>query len=214
MALHLKKYTYSILGFLALFAFVLVPDVVFSFFNTSFELSSSISGKNIIIAMLIAFFINFSASKKTIIFIISLCFLMQATQLAYFHYFGVFYGGYDLTGLLAGEAATVAAMADGTNILLVPLAVSFALYLAALVFYLLFFSKTKKLPFLSVLFVIALLVPFLQALSSDTSQKFQPNSTHLSIKNGLYAISYFSAQKVEHLFESGENSSLETEKIE
>src|SRR5690554_1262240 len=210
MALQLKKYTYSILGFLALFAFVLIPDVVFSFFNASFELSSSISGKNIIIALLIAFFINFSASKKTIIFIISLCFLMQATQLAYFHYFGVFYGGYDLPRLLIGEAATVAAVVDNTNTLLVP----FALYLAALVFYLLFFSKTKKLPFLSVLFVIALLVPFLQSLSSDTSQKFQPNSTHLSIKNGLYALSYFSAQKIEHLFESSDSSSPETESLE
>lgn len=214
MAFHLKKYTYSILGFLALFAFVLIPDVVFSFFNTSLEISSSVSGKNIIIAMLIAFFINFSASKKTIIFILTLCFLMQVTQLAYFHYFGVFYGGYDIARFLSEQPTSASAEVDKSSLLLVSLAVSFVLYLAALVFYLLCFNKIKKLPFLTVLFVIALLVPFLQVLSSDTSQKFQPNSTHLSIKNGLYAISYLAAQEIESLFEPRQDNLLQNEGLE
>ncbi len=207
MAFHFKKYSNSILGLLALFAFVFIPDVIFGLFNSSFETSSI--GKNIIIAMLIAFFINFSASKKTIVFIITLCFLMQITQLAYFYYYGVYYSGYDITLLLSNKRDLLSTMTIAPSLLIASLAASVLFYAVALVVYLQLFSKTLKLPYLSVLFVIALLVPFLQALSSDTSQKFQPNSSHLSIKNSLYAISFFAAQEIERVFELSQDNPAE-----
>lgn len=194
MALQLKKYTYGILGFIALLAFILLPDVIYGFFNTAFHTSAA--GKNAIIAMLLALFINFSASKTTTVFIITLCFLMQATQLAHFHYFGAFYGAFDIALMFKETRHVFATAVDIYSFLALPIAVSFVFYLLALTVNLKFFKKTPKLPFLSVLFVIALLVPFLQALSSDTSQKFQPNATHLSIKNSLYAVSYFAALEV------------------
>lgn len=202
MAFHFKNYTNSIIGFIILFVFVLVPDVIFHILNLTFDTSAI--GKSIIIAMLIALFINFSAAKKTIVSIITLCFLMQITQLVYFHCYGVFYGGDEIALMLSDKHEVLTTIAETSNISIVALIASFALYVASLVVYVTLFSKTPKMPYLSVLFIIALLVPFLQALSSDTSQKFQPNSTHLSIKNGLYAISFFAAQEIESVFDTNQ----------
>lgn len=205
MVFHFKKYISSIVGFIALFAFVLLPDVIFGVVNPAFETSAT--GKNIFIAALIALFFNFSASRITTVFVLTMCFLMQATQLAHFYHFGTLYSAFDIASLFEEAPELFASVTDLFKLLAIPVALSFVFYVIALVVHLKLFKKTPKLPFLSVLFVIALLVPFLQALSGDTAQKFQANETHLSIKNSLYGMSYFAANEVKALLDITEETS-------
>lgn len=198
MALYFRKYKYSILGFMAFLAFVVVPDLSMAWLNSS--LAATLSFKNLIIAALIAFFVSFSASKKTIVVIASLCVVMQATQLLHLYGQGSFYAGTEIASIISEPREVLLAPAASIGVWWLILAVSVIAYLLALAVYLLTFKKTKKIPYLSVLFVIALSVPFLQALSHDSASKFEPNPEHLSIKNGLYALSYFTAKEVKGLF--------------
>lgn len=198
MAFHFKNYKNSLLAFLAIFAFILLPDVVFNFINTAFQTSAT--GKNAVVAVVIALFINFSASKSTTVLVLVMCFVMQVSQLAYFNYFGAFYGAQDLMFAFQQPYTVFLSATETLGLFSLPVIVSSSFFLLALVVHLKLFKDTPKLPYLSVLFVVALLVPFLQALSSDAEQKFQPNSTQLAIKNSLYSLSSFAAKEIKTSF--------------
>ena len=204
MAFHFKNYKNSVLAFLAIFAFILLPDVIFNFINEAFQTGAT--SKNAIVAILIALFINFSASRVTTVVVLVMCFLMQVTQLAHFHSYGVFYSAHDIAQMFQAPHTVLPSVTDIFSLFLMPIIISFSFFLLALVVHLKFFKSTPKLPYLSVLFVVALLVPFLQALSSDAPQKFQPNSTHLAIKNSLYSLSYLAAKEVQTSLGVNQNS--------
>lgn len=194
MACNYKKYIGSLLSLTAFFAFVLLPDVIYGWMSESFQADTSL--KNIFIALIIALFLNFTASRRVSVGLLTLFFIMQASQLLYLHCYGSYYGASEIGVMLQGYM--VAPEQSLTNPVFwgVPIAASLVLYLVALAVHLFFFTESPKAPFLSLLFVVALLVPFLQALSEDTSGKFLPNSTHLSLKNSLYSASDYAAAKV------------------
>jgi glucan phosphoethanolaminetransferase (alkaline phosphatase superfamily) len=134
--------------------------------------------------------------SKPNIFIKGIFFVLiffQASQLMYFHYFGSFYSAFDLILAIRETTDALAGFWDVSLFLLIPLSIS--LILSSVAFFLYNKFSEKSLSFLSVNFLLCLVLcfPLLQSLKSSSSQKFQPNITQSAIKNGLYSFSYFIA---------------------
>lgn len=189
-----SKFKYNLWVFLALVAFLLLPDVIYSNMNSAYLAGAS--WRNLMVACLIAFFLTFSKGKKLGVFLLVLFFLMQATQLAHYQYFGVFYSAFDIALMFKELRDTFTTVADILGFLLKPLLLSVTFFALALTLYLSHNKKLKSIPYLSVFFLVALLIPFMQSFASKASQKFQPNVKEMAIKNSLYSTSYYLAREI------------------
>ncbi len=189
-----SKIKYNLWVFLALVVFLLLPDVIYSHINSAYLASAS--WRNLMVACLIAFFLTFAKGKKLGVFFLVLFFLMQATQLAHYQYFGVFYSAFDIALMFKELRDTFTTVADIFGFLLKPLLLSMTFFALALTLYLSLYNKVKRIPYLSLVFIVALCVPFMQSLASKASQKFQPNVAEMAVKNSLYSTSYYLAREI------------------
>ncbi len=121
---------------------------------------------------------------------------MQATQLMYFQYFGGFYSAFDIVLMMGETHDALIGFADALPYMVLPFALSMGFYVVAHLMYKKYQTQVFTLPYISILFILLLTLPFLQSLRSAASQKYQPNVAHSSIKNGLYSLSFFSARQV------------------
>lgn len=190
----LRSYQYNLYVFFSVVAFLFVPDFIYSLVNSSYLAGFAL--RNLAVAGLIAFLLTWSKGKKFGVGMLLLLFLMQATQLAHYQYFGVFYSAFDIALMFKEMRDTFTSFADIFSFFVKPILLSFCFFVIALWVFLKNYHKTKKIPYLTLIFVLALCVPFLQSLRAKASQKFQPNVAEFAIKNSLYSVSYFGAREI------------------
>lgn len=186
-----KKIVLTIASVVAITAFIILPDFIFGLMDPAYLAGTQIW--NVIVGAIVAVLIVMGRSKRIGIFILIAFFILQATELIHFRYFGVFYSAFDVKLFVHEYADTAQVVGSQAVYLLAPAAVSAALFIGALAFYLKTFGDAIKIRWISFFLVIALLWPLGQSLNEATSQKFQPNVTQSSLKNGLYSISYYIA---------------------
>ena len=184
----------TLVVWLSIAGFLLLPDLIFGLLHSTYLVKASIS--NVAIAFLLAGLITLSRSRWLAIVLLSVFFLMQATQLAHYRYFGVFYSGFDIALMFKEWGDTREAMADLGSFLFLPALLSALCYGIVLAVYHRYKTSIVTLPYLSALTLLLLCVPMMQALGSKASQKFQPNVTSLAVKNGHYSVSFFLARQL------------------
>jgi len=189
-----SRSTSSIWVFLTAGAFLLLPDVVFGLLHPAYM--AGISTGNLLMSVLLAFLITFARPRLFGQLLLSFLFLLQATELIHFRYFGVFYSGYEISLMFREFNDTVSAALDMWRYLLAPLFVSCLFFAIAIATHARHHRKGRHIPYLGLVGCIALLTPFAQTLAGKPSQKFQPNISALSMKNGYYAASYFMGRQI------------------
>ena len=186
------KYTLVVLA--TFWAFLLLPDMIYGLLNDNYRAGFDV--KSIAISLvLITLLLLSRASRFNIIALIFLGYA-QVSQLMYFHYFGGFYSAFDIVLMMAETQDALIGFVDALPYMAVPFGVSMVFYAVAHIAYKKYQSQVYTLPYVSILFVLILTLPFLQSIRSETSQKFQPNIAHSSMKNGLYSLSFFSARQL------------------
>ena len=179
---------------LTIACFLLVPDLIFGQLHSTYLVKASSS--NVLIALLLAALITLSRARLLGLVLLTVFFLMQATQLAHYRSFGVFYSGVDIARMFKELADTSDAIIDLGQFLLLPFLLSALCYCLAMLAYAKYKTRTVSLPYVSALTLVLLCVPLMQALGSKASQKFQPNVTTLALKNGHYSVSFFVARQL------------------
>ena len=190
----MQKIKPTLLVLLALWALVLLPDVILGFFNGNYL--AGYDAKSITITMLIMLFLMLSRTPKLNVVLLMCLALMQATQTMYFQYFGGFYSAFDMLLMLDEMHDAMIGFADGFRVMVLPLIISAIFYALAHFTYKKYQPNIVTLPYISIVLVLIFSLPFLQSLRSESSQKYQPNIAHSSVKNGLYSVSYFTARQV------------------
>lgn len=201
MPTNSKKLIFTLFSFLFVLAFCYLPDFIYGLLNSAYLTSTN--SKSFFIAVLLSVFITLIRPLVFKIGALVFLFLLQATQLANFQYFGGLYSAYDMVLMTHELHDTLINIQDAFWHLMMPVAFSLAFLLIAIFGVRICYHKSYTVPYLNWVFVLVLLVPFLQSLKSNASQKFQPNLTHLSIKNGLYSVSFFTAYQVKLVLGKG-----------
>ena len=182
----------SFLVFVVLALFVILPDIVYGLVNdkyiAGFDLKSSI------ITLLFVIFIILSRSYKLNVSILTLFFFWQSSQIMYFEYFGRFYSAFDIELMTREYHDAVLGFLDVADFLVLPAICSTLLFVASIYSLNKYRTQIITTKWGGYLLVVLVLLPFIQSLKSESSQKFQPNIAHSSLKNGLYSHSYFFAR--------------------
>lgn len=190
----MQKIKPTLLVLLALWALVLLPDVILGLFNSNYL--AGYDAKSISITMVLMLLLMLSRTPKFNVVLLLCLALMQATQTMYFQYFGGFYSAFDMLLMLDELHDAVIGFADGFRVMLLPLLITALFYGLAHFTYKKLQPSIITLPYISIVLVLLFSLPFLQSLRSESSQKYQPNIAHSSVKNGLYSASYFSARQI------------------
>ncbi len=178
----------------ALWALMLLPDMIYGLFNENYQ--SGYDVKSVTITLLLMVFLLLSRTPRLNAVIIFVLAYMQVTQLMYFQYFGGFYSAFDIVLMMAETQDALLGFVDAAPFMILPFALSAGFYLLAHLTYKKYQQEIVTLPYISILLVLFLFTPFLQSLRSEASQKYQPNISHSSIKNGLYSLSFFAARQL------------------
>lgn len=186
------KHTFFIL--LALWAFVIMPDVIYGMFNHNYL--AGYDFKSIVITLVLMVFMLLSRTPRLNKAVLLLLALMQATELMYFQYFGGFYSAFDMVLMMGEMHDALIGFADGLRFMLPAFFLSMSFYGLAYFTYNKYYKTSFTLPYIWVLFVLLLTLPFLQSLRSEASQKYQPNIAHSAMKNGLYSVSFFASRQL------------------
>lgn len=189
-----NKLKHTCFVLLALWAFVLLPDVLYGFANKNYL--SGYDTKSISITLLLMVFLLLSRTPRLNGVLIILLGLMQSTQLMYFQYFGGFYSAFDIVLMLGETHDALIGFVDALRYMVLPFAISILFTGLAFIVYKKYQPEIVTLPCVSILLVLLFSLPFLQSLRSEASQKYQPNIAHSSIKNGLYSSSFFTARQI------------------
>lgn len=184
----------------ALAAPVFAPDALFKFLQPGYAVV--LSPLAVAAAMLLAALIVLARSRAAGRAFIALVFVLQATQLAHHRYFGVFYSAFDIELLTKELRDTWLATIDLLPLLAPPLLISGACALLALLSFDALSARVvpvrrgwlQRTALAAAVLVLA--IPFVQAVGSSTSQRFQPNMMQLSVKNGLYSSAYFLGRRL------------------
>lgn len=193
----MQKIKHSLLILAALWAFVIMPDVIYGLFNHNYL--SGYDFKSIVITLVLMVFMLLSPTPKFNKAVLLILALMQATQLMYFTYFGGFYSAFDMVLMTHETHDALIGFADGLKFMLPAFFLSMAFYGLAYFTYNRFYKTSFTVPYIWVLFALLLTLPFLQSLRSEASQKYQPNIAHSAVKNGLYSVSFFTARQLKIL---------------
>lgn len=193
----MQKIKHTLLILLALWAFVILPDVIYGLFNHNYL--AGYDFKSIAITLVLMVFMLFSRTPKLNNVIIFALALMQATQLMYFAYFGGFYSAFDMVLMMGEMHDALIGFADGLKFMLPAFFLSMTFYGLAYFTYNKYNKTSMTISYSWVLLLLVLTLPFLQSLRSEASQKFQPNIAHSAIKNGLYSASFFAAREIKVL---------------
>lgn len=192
-----QKFKHTLLILLALWAFVIMPDVIYGLFNHNYL--AGYDFKSIVITLVLMVFMLLSPTPKFNKAVLLILALMQATQLMYFTYFGGFYSAFDMVLMTHETHDALIGFADGLKFMLPAFFLSMAFYGLAYFTYNRFYKTSFTVPYIWVLFALLLTLPFLQSLRSEASQKYQPNIAHSAMKNGLYSVSFFTARQLKIL---------------
>jgi glucan phosphoethanolaminetransferase (alkaline phosphatase superfamily) len=184
----------SLIALFALWAFMILPDILYGFFNSSYQAGYDV--KSISITCLLVTLILFSRTPKLNSAIIFIFALMQSTQLMYFQYFGGFYSAFDMVLMLSESHDAFIAFWDALPYMVLPFSLSAFFAVLAYKVYKRYQAEVITAPYISFVLVLMCTVPFLQSLRSEASQKYQPNIAHSSVKNGLYSVSFFTARQI------------------
>ncbi len=188
-----QKIKRTIFVLAVLWAFVLLPDIIYGLFDSNYI--AGLDAKSAAISVLLVTLLMFSRTPRLNLVVLSLFFIWQSSQLMYFQYYGAFYSAFDM-GLIFGEAYdALFGFLDVIQFLVIPWSLSAVFFAAAFYSYRRLHKDIVTVPYISVLFVLLMLVPLLQSIKSQSSQKFQPNIAHSSLKNGFYSYSYFFARE-------------------
>lgn len=122
----MQKIKPTLLVLLALWALVLLPDVILGIFNDNYL--AGYDAKSITITMLIMLFLMLSRTPKLNAVLILCLALMQATQTMYFQYFGGFYSAFDMLLMLDEMHDAMIGFADGFRVMILPLMISAFFY--------------------------------------------------------------------------------------
>ncbi|MFK3872846.1 phosphoethanolamine transferase [Pseudoalteromonas rhizosphaerae] len=190
----MQQFKHTLLTLLALWAFALMPDVIYGLFNHNYL--AGYNFKSIIITLLLMVFLLLSRTPKLNNIVLLIMALMQASELMYFQYFGGFYSAFDMVLMMGEMHDALIGFADGLKFMLPAFFLSMAFYGLAYFTYNKYHKTSFTVPYISVFFVLLLTLPFLQSLGSKSSQKYQPNIAHSAMKNGLYSVSFFSARQL------------------
>ncbi|GAA6136052.1 phosphoethanolamine transferase CptA [Oceaniserpentilla sp. 4NH20-0058] len=125
--------------------------------------------------------------------------LMQATQLMYFQYFGGFYSAFDIVLMMGEVHDTIIGFTDSLKFLLPVFGLTLFFYGVAFYTYKKYHLESYTFRYSWAVFVLILILPFIQSLNAKASQKFQPNIAHSAVKNGLYSVSFFTARQLKIL---------------
>lgn len=187
----------NILALGTLLTFSIIPDFIYSQFNPSYLVT--LNTKNISVSTLLMLLLFFSRTPKINLTILALFTLFQSTQLMYFHYYGTFYSGFDIILMLREMADALSGFIDVFSFLVWPLLLSLAFAIPAVIVYHKYSNSIRSSYWVTPLLILVLVTPTIQAINSNTSQKFQPNISHPAIKNGLYAFSYFISYQIKKI---------------
>jgi glucan phosphoethanolaminetransferase (alkaline phosphatase superfamily) len=188
-----QKFKRTLLVLSLLWAFVLLPDIIYGWFDAKYI--AGLDGKSAAISVLLVTLLMFSRTPRLNLVVLSLFFIWQSSQLMYFQYYGAFYSAFDM-GLIFAEAYdALFGFLDVIQFLVLPWCLSALFFAAAFYTYKRLHTQIVTVPYISVLFILLMLLPLLQSIKSDSSQKFQPNIAHSSLKNGFYSYSYFFARE-------------------
>lgn len=170
-----------------------MPDVIYSLFHSNYQAGYDL--KSIMITLVLMVFMALSPTPRLNKVVLLILALMQATQLMYFTYFGGFYSAFDMVLMMGEMHDTVINFVDSLKFMLPAFFLSMAFYALAYFTYNRYYKTSFTVPYIWVLFVLLLTLPFLQSLRSEASQKYQPNIAHSAVKNGLYSVSFFTARQ-------------------
>lgn len=190
----MQRIKHSLLILAALWAFVLMPDIIYGLFNHNYQ--AGYDFKSIAITLVLMVFMMLSPTPRLNKIVLLVLALMQATQLMYFTYFGGFYSAFDMVLMMREMHDALIGFADGLKFMLPAFFLSMAFYALAYFTYNKLHKTSYTIRYIWVLFVLLLSLPFLQSLRSEASQKYQPNIAHSAVKNGLYSVSFFAARQI------------------
>ena len=190
----MQKLKHTLFVLLALWAFILLPDIIYSWFNHNYQAGYDFKSIAITLVLMVCMLLSPTPRlNKAVLLILA---LMQATQLMYFTYFGGFYSAFDMVLMTREMHDALIGFADGLKFMLPAFFLSMVFYALAYYVYNKYHKTSYTVPYMWVLFVLLLTLPFLQSLRSEASQKYQPNIAHSAVKNGLYSVSFVTARQL------------------
>ncbi len=190
----MQKLKYSFVVLIALWALVLLPDILYGLLNTNYL--AGFDTKSISITLILMTLLSLSRTPKLNVILILILAWMQVSQIMYFQYFGGFYSAFDIVLMMAETRDAAMAFMDALKFMVTPFLITLGFTILAIKVYKKYQSEIITLPYISVVMVLLFSLPFLQSLRSEASQKYQPNIAHSSVKNGLYSLSFFSARQI------------------
>lgn len=193
----MTRLKHSLFVISALWMFVLLPDVIYGFFNANYL--AGYDFKSIAITLLIMVFVLLSRTIMLNNVLIALLALMQVSQLMYFQYFGGFYSAFDIVLMFSESTDALLGFFDAFKFMLPIIALCATCYGLAAYVYNKYTTQTFTIPYIWILLLLIILMPFIQSLNAKASQKFQPNIAHSAVKNGLYSTSFFISRQLKIL---------------
>lgn len=178
------------LGWAALISLTLfIPEWLFSYLLEGYTPYWDV--REVAVVYLVVFFLINSYYKRLGLFAAGGLFFLQVSALMYYSYFGSFYGPSDVMLLFLDTNEVFSSAAGVIKFLILPLTV---IGVAGGIFYWAYHrihGGLLRSRFSSVMLVLLLIAPSINASLEDNSQHYEADSTSLAIKNALYSISYF-----------------------
>lgn len=185
----LKKLLIS-MGWAALMSLTLfVPEWLFSRILNGY--TPYWDPREMVVVYFAVLFLITSYYKRLGLFVAGGLFFLQLSALMYYSYFGSFYGPSDVMLLFLDVYEVFSSAAGVFKFLVLPLMI---IGMAYGIFYWLYRRVRRDLPrsrFSSIMLVLLMMSPAINASLEDNSQKYEADSTSLAIKNALYSVSYF-----------------------
>ena len=154
----MQKLKHTFLILLALWAFVILPDVIYGLFNHNYL--AGYDFKSIVITLVLMVFLLLSRTPKLNKAVLLVLALMQATQLMYFTYFGGFYSAFDMVLMMGEMHDALIGFADGLKFMLPALFLSMAFYALAYFTYNKYHKTSYTVPYIWIVFVFSISIEF------------------------------------------------------
>jgi glucan phosphoethanolaminetransferase (alkaline phosphatase superfamily) len=184
-----KKYIYNIIGAFFLTSSILSVDLIFSVFNSKYIFL--IDFKSMLSVFLLSLFLTFIKNKTTIIIIISIIFFLVFIQLSHFTFFGSLVNPQGII-LIFSEMDEIYETLNETLIIFTYPFLSLVFPFLICIYIVLKNNKNYiKIRYISLFFFFLILILPIKAFLSNTSEKFMPKIDSFSLKNIVYASSYF-----------------------
>lgn len=184
-----KSMALSLLWAALLTLLMLAPEWLFSQIYTGFI--PYWEGRVIAVLYLLNLLAITSYYRRTALVVIGFLYFLQLTALVNYAYFGSFYSPSDVMLLFFESKEVFVSLAGVVEFIWLPMVVVAGLFAIFVLIHRRIREQLAWSRISSVLLLVLLAAPAIDASMQDRSQKYEPDATQLAIKNALYSASYF-----------------------